>query len=1082
MTDLLERTTPLNEVSEFSICNAQTDIAEANDEPERWRHRKQATGILAHTRVPLYRSSYALIITTIATSLCGAGYWAIATRIYPAAEVGRVSAAVSMMILLSGVAQFNLIATLPRLLPHAGAGTKRLVVMSYLASAAMAIVISGTFSAAAVHWHWMGGFLNGSWYLAPWFVMAVTAWCVFTLQDSVLTGLREAVWVPIENAGFSIAKIALLVAFSGMAAHVGLFASWTIPMLVTLVPVNALIMRKLIPRHVRRTSTTATGLSKLPLRKMIAADYFGGLCQLASTSLLPVIVAAHLGLAISGRFYAIWAVTIALDLLMSSLATSLTVEGSHDELELHTHLARTLKLGGAVLIPTAIAAGALAPLAVSVLAHSSDPSLTMLLRLVAAATVFRFVNIVALAVARVRKRTRLVIAVQVASCALILGGTLGLITSRGLVAVGWAYFGAQLLVAARTIPLVASTLRRTAPKTRRALPEVTTRQTERRSDVIIPVSLSVAGTTMWAAGVALTSEYDVGGLGLLNALHPLFFIGIITLGAGFAYAITRPVLRPVVLVPQLLVMLFMLHGSVGLIEAEPRFFSAYLHIGFIERITRAGATLPNLDARYSWPGSFSLAAMITQIAGLDSAKYFIRYAPVFFNAMYLAPLWVIVRSVTKSTRARWLMVWMFMLGNWVGQDYISPQALNYGLAITFIAILLRFYTAPPQDHPDARKPDAIRRGRHLTPRSQLFGYDRVELDKVEPAITAGWQRVSLLGMQLLIFSVICMSHQLTPLFVMGITTLLVITRRCTLRSLPIMQVVIYLGWISLGADAFWKGHLQTVLSSFGSVGQNVNSGVAGRLTGGDQRQLVLYSRMGFAAVMVGLAAIGLFRRWRIGVRQKGLIVATLAAIPVVGLQSYGGEVVLRAYLFTLPLLVVFGALAVFPVPGRLRRPAVATAIIAVFTAAIVPLFIVARYGNEEFERVDPQEAEAIRYVYANAPLGANLVAVSRNLPWRYQALEQYHYFPSDDSVLTDRSTIIDFLNKNSSTAYFVLTTSQEQFGIQLYGLKPGWVGELAKTLESTGRFRVVFSSPNAKAYVYEANYEADVVNSHEVSP
>ena len=551
---------------------------------------------------------------------------------------------------------------------------------------------------------------------------------------------------------------------------------------------------------------------------------------------------------------------------------------------------------------------------------------------------------------------------------------------------------------------------------------------------------------------------------------------------SFGYAVTRPQQKNSILISQVLIMLFALHGSIGLIEAEPRFFSAYLHVGFIERIQRAGSTLPNLDARYSWPGSFSLAAMLTQVSGLNSAKYFIRYSPVFFNAMYLAPLWIIARSVTKSTRAHWLMMWTFLLGNWVGQDYLAPQALNYGLAITFIAVLLRFFTVPPRDHPHARRPDALRRGRHLTPRTQLFGYDRIELDKVEPAETQGWQRVALLAFLLLTFFTICMSHQLTPLFVMGITVLLVLSRRCTLRSLPLIQVVIYLGWISLGADAFWKGHLQTVLSSFGSVGQNVNSGVAGRFTGSSERQLVLYSRMGFAAVMVGFAAIGVIRRWRMGVRQKGLIIATMAAIPVVGLQSYGGEVVLRAYLFTLPLLAIFAALAIFPVPGRLRHPGITAGAIAVLTSLIVPLFIVARFGNEEFERVDPQEAAAISYVYEHAPEGANLVAVSRNLPWRYRGIELYRYFPVDDSILNDQKLLINFLDTNSASTYFLLTTSQERFGIQLYGLKPGWVAEVAKTLESTGRFRIVYSSPNARAYVFEANFEAKVVDSQTVTP
>ena len=44
------------------------------------------------------------------------------------------------------------------------------------------------------------------------FVGCVAAWAIFTLQDSVLVGLRSAFWVLVENGIFGVVKIVLLVA------------------------------------------------------------------------------------------------------------------------------------------------------------------------------------------------------------------------------------------------------------------------------------------------------------------------------------------------------------------------------------------------------------------------------------------------------------------------------------------------------------------------------------------------------------------------------------------------------------------------------------------------------------------------------------------------------------------------------------------------------------------------------------------------------------------------------------------------------------------------------------------------------
>ena len=54
--------------------------------------------------------------------------------------------------------------------------------------------------------------------------LSVLAWNIFTLEDGVLTGLRAAVWAPLENGGYALAKIVLLVALVPVSRKFGIFA------------------------------------------------------------------------------------------------------------------------------------------------------------------------------------------------------------------------------------------------------------------------------------------------------------------------------------------------------------------------------------------------------------------------------------------------------------------------------------------------------------------------------------------------------------------------------------------------------------------------------------------------------------------------------------------------------------------------------------------------------------------------------------------------------------------------------------------------------------------------------------------
>jgi hypothetical protein len=63
---------------------------------------------------PVLRNGYALIVSATVTQVLGVLSWIVAARTSPAAAVGRNSTAMSVMLLLAGVAELNLMGTLIR--------------------------------------------------------------------------------------------------------------------------------------------------------------------------------------------------------------------------------------------------------------------------------------------------------------------------------------------------------------------------------------------------------------------------------------------------------------------------------------------------------------------------------------------------------------------------------------------------------------------------------------------------------------------------------------------------------------------------------------------------------------------------------------------------------------------------------------------------------------------------------------------------------------------------------------------------------------------------------------------------------
>lgn len=390
----------------------------------------------------LYRTGYYLIVGTGITSLLGVAFWALAARSYSAHEVGQNAAAISAMALVSGVCSLGLSAVLVRYLPIAGTADKRLVSASYGLTTLLSLIFGAIVAATSSIWSPTLDFLQEPAWLAG-FTLATAATTIFTLEDSVLTGLGAARWIPLENSLYSAAKLVLLVALSAALPGSGPFVAWNAPLLPAIVLVNFLIFRRLLPRY-----KSFGELDRRRVVNMAAGNWGGNLFALVGNMYLPILVANQVSASQAAYFYVPWMICISLQLVPINVITSLTVEAARDMEQLRALTRRTLAHSMRLVAPLALLTALVAPLALLVFGQAYADAGTSLLRLLAIGSIPNVFVALGIGVARIEHKGHWVAVVQGAQVAIVLGGSALLLPDTGIEAVGFTWAGSQFLLAA----------------------------------------------------------------------------------------------------------------------------------------------------------------------------------------------------------------------------------------------------------------------------------------------------------------------------------------------------------------------------------------------------------------------------------------------------------------------------------------------------------------------------------------------------------------------------------------------------------------------------------------------------------
>jgi hypothetical protein len=561
----------------------------------------------------------------------------------------------------------------------------------------------------------------------------------------------------------------------------------------------------------------------------------------------------------------------------------------------------------------------------------------------------------------------------------------------------------------------------------------------------------------------------MNGLGLLSVLPAGSLAGVTLVALAFILGLALPRAYPAALGAVLAGLVICLDGVTVFVEAEPRFATAYQITGFVEYVSKTGHAAPGLAAYFSWPGFFALVAFVEHAAGTNNLLPVLRVWPVAIDLLCLIPLFLIMRNLRVSWRARWLAGFLFAVGNWVGQDYFSPQAFNYLLYLVFLAILVNWFADPAGRNTPPRSRDSRLARLHR----RVFGIVRPGELPVRPA-TAG-QKAFLLALLIAIFAVSTASHQLTPFFMLGAVTALALIRRCTLTGLPVLLGVILVGWVSFAAVAYWSGHMSTIFGAAGDLAANLTSSVGGRITGSSPAHLLaLHARLWVAAVIVGLAVLGLLRRRRRGFDDRVLLALLCVPVLALGLQSYGGEIALRIYLFLLPAACVLGACSFFPDPQSARpRWRWLLPVLAACALVLPAGFFLARYGNEAFEQVPAGELTAAQWIYARDARGVRLMWLSPEpatdntpeMPWSYQDLSKVAYLP--ELAPRDPARVAGLVSalRNSGPGSYLIATRTQVAALQQTASYPaGWGRRFNALMRAAPGVRVAFADSSAVIY------------------
>jgi len=494
------------------------------------------------------------------------------------------------------------------------------------------------------------------------------------------------------------------------------------------------------------------------------------------------------------------------------------------------------------------------------------------------------------------------------------------------------------------------------------------------SDLLLPAAIA-----LWALGVSRAQTAALGPYGLPAALPVVFYAGVALLIVSAGIELARDQLAQWRMSLHAITLVVMLFGTAPLVYSQGRYAWLYKTIGVVQYVNAHGQLNRYIDIYQNWPGFFAVAAWFGKVAGVGSPLAYAKWAQLVFELAALPLIYLIYDALSLSTAQRWVAVLLYSAGNWIGQDYFSPQALGTLLYLGIMALALRWLYVDNAPNPHKRA-----RARRVDHAHQL----------ALPQSLPYARRPALLCLVIaLLYFVLTFTHELTPYMLAIQLAALAIARLLRPAWLPFVLAGI--------AVAYLMPRFAFVNSKYGlldSIGNFFrNAALPSTRVGTSAVSGELFNERCAEALSVGmwgLALAGAWLRRRSGHTVFALTLLTFSPIILLGVQAYGDEGILRTYLFSLPWAAALAASALVAWPASLTRPGAHRATVAAAGASsprhrpglsllraplavgiAVALFLPAFFGDDSFNAMPATEVATLTSFFESARPGPVYCAV-----------------------------------------------------------------------------------------------------------
>ena len=454
---------------------------------------------------------------------------------------------------------------------------------------------------------------------------------------------------------------------------------------------------------------------------------------------------------------------------------------------------------------------------------------------------------------------------------------------------------------------------------------------------------------IWLLALPMLRSDPVDEYGLLATPAGMLLI-IATSAAitGFVVAIMSR--RTVTAGVAILAVILFERVTVSLITEVPIYSWTYKHIGVVDYILEYGSLYaPSVDIYRQWPGFFAGMAWFSSITGLDVVDSAHWFAPVV-DALTVTVVAALALCFGLTLRVALIAAMLAQVVNWIGQDYYSPQAIALVMAIAILALLAS---------------------------SKQFNI-------------AGYLSVP-------IFAVFVATHQLTPVWVCALAVALALfgqLRPWWLPALYLLVVAVYVpprlpfiqqyGWFT----GFNPLENSRPAETTGSNPSGDNAVLAGT---SDGRRFTTFVEQGLSVSLWLLAAICFAAAWhRNAGRWAAAIIAFSSLVLLFG-QNYGGEAILRVYLYSLAgCAVLIAPLLASLLTREYRRlrilPVTAAWLVLIgFAAAGMQGY----YGAWSYLTVTGTQVEQARWLSETNPAGTVITSPAGPAGWPGRASADY---------------------------------------------------------------------------------------------